>query len=226
MKQTIMSLMLVGFVLLATGTGTYAYFSDSETSTGNEFMAGTFALDISGSSLPLQTANIMPGWNTDDSIAKSGTDHGVKNVGTAPGEVYIIARNFEEPTEPYNEYPENGGVEVGPKDFADVMQIKVFVDIDDPAHLDNEFTDDELVYEGPLRDLHTPSFSVDPQEYVNCYFEAYMPLDLNDGDNTFEDTLGGIPAIDGNEDDNAYQADGVRCEIVFMGTTEISIGID
>ena len=221
MKQTIMSLMLIGFVLLATGTGTYAYFSDSETSTGNEFIAGTFALDISGSSLPLQTANIMPGWNTDDSVAKSGTDHGVRNAGTVPGEVYIIARNFAEPTL-YTEYPENGGLEVGPKDFADVMYIKVFADIHDEYHLDNVFTDDELIYHGTLRDLHTPSLSINPDERINCYFEAYMPMDLNDEDNVYEDTTS-IPAIDGNEDDNAYQADGVMCEIVFMGTTEISI---
>ena len=218
--------MLVGFVLLATGTGTYAYFSDSETSTDNEFIAGTFALDISGSSLPLQVANIMPGWNVDSTVPKGGTNHGVKNVGTVSGEVSIIARNFEEPTDPYLEYSENGGIEVGPKDFADVMRIKVFVDIHDDEHSDNIFTEDELVYEGSLRDLQTPLFSIDPDEYVNCYFEVYMPVDLNDGDNTFEDTPGGIPSVDGNEDDNAYQADGVRCEIVFMGTTEITIGAE
>lgn len=223
MKQIVMSLMVVGFVLLATGTGTYAYFSDSETSADNSFIAGTFALDISGSSLPLQTANIMPGWNIGDSVAKSGTDHSVKNIGTVPGEVYIIARNFAEP-DYYLEYPENGGIEVGPRDFADVMCIKVFVDIHDEYHLDNVFTDDELVYDGSLRDLHTPSFSIDPDERINCYFEAYMPLDLNDEDDIYEDTAS-IPAtIDGNEDDNAYQADGVMCEIVFMGTTEITIG--
>lgn len=224
MKQTIMSLMLVGFVLLATGTGTYAYFSDSETSTGNEFMAGTFALDISnGNSLPLQTANIMPGWPilSDGSFdSNSVTTHGVTNVGTVPGEVYLIARNFTEPSGFYAEVSEvNGGIEVGPMDFADVMYIKVSANLNG----DYYFTSNEVIYDGSLRDLHTKSFSLAPDEYMNLKFEAYMPMDLNDMDNTYEDTTS-IPVIDGNEDDNAYQADGVMCEIVFMGTTEITIG--
>ena len=225
MKQTIMSLMLIGFVLLATGTGTYAYFSDSETSTGNEFIAGTFALDDTGSSLPLRIANEKPGWNINNYVggkAIGGTDHGVTNTGSIPGEVYIIARNFEDPTGDYVEYAENGGIEVGPQDFADVVRIKVYVDIHDGVHTNGVFTDDEIIYDASLRDLSTPSFSIDPDEFVNCYFVAYMPMDLNDGDDIYEDTSGGVPAIDGNEDDNAYQADGVKCEIVFMGSTTIS----
>lgn len=221
--------MIVSFVLLATGTGTYAYFSDSETSTGNDFMAGTFALDINnGNSLPLQTANIMPGWPvlSDGSFdSNSVTTHGVTNVGTVPGEVYLIARNFVEPSgEYYGEAAEvDGGIEVGPIDFADVMHIKVSANL----NRDFYFTSDEVIYDGSLRDLDTDSFLLGPGEFMNLKFEAYMPVDLNDVDNTYEDTyIDGklsIPAIDGNEDDDAYQADGVMCEIVFMGTTEISI---
>jgi len=162
----------------------------------------------------------MPGWNGVID-ANAVTEHSVINEGNLPGEVYITAENFAEPSGTlFGENAEGGGVEVGPKDFADVMHIKVSADLNGDSDFDDE---GEVIYDNSLRDLHTVLFSIDPDERINCKFEAYMPTDLNDNDNTYEDTIGGIPATDGNEDDNAYQADGVMCDIVFHGTTEITI---
>lgn len=44
MKKTIISFMIIGLVLALIGGGTWAYFSDTETSTGNTFTAGTLNL--------------------------------------------------------------------------------------------------------------------------------------------------------------------------------------
>jgi spore coat-associated protein N len=44
MKKIILSMMTIGLVLAIIGGGTWAYFSDTETSTGNSFTAGTLNL--------------------------------------------------------------------------------------------------------------------------------------------------------------------------------------
>jgi predicted ribosomally synthesized peptide with SipW-like signal peptide len=44
MKKIIISFMVIGLVLAIIGGGTWAYFSDTETSTGNSFTAGTLNL--------------------------------------------------------------------------------------------------------------------------------------------------------------------------------------
>ena len=41
MKRTLTGIVLIGIVAMLAGAGIYAYFSDSETSTGNVFSAGT-----------------------------------------------------------------------------------------------------------------------------------------------------------------------------------------
>ena len=87
------------------------------------------------------------------------------------------------------------------------------------------------IYNGSLRDLNTSSNLVEIALRQGAFFRfiASLPTDLNDEDDTYEDTLGGIPTTDDptgtppqdyDEDDNAYQADGVMCDIVFVTTTE------
>ena len=46
MKQTLISVIIIGLVALTAGAGTYALFSDTGASTGNTFMAGTLDLEI------------------------------------------------------------------------------------------------------------------------------------------------------------------------------------
>lgn len=45
-RQVLVSLLVIGLISLGLGTGTYAYFSDSEVSSGNTFSAGTLDLKI------------------------------------------------------------------------------------------------------------------------------------------------------------------------------------
>lgn len=46
-RKTLLSIMAIGLLVMLSGTGTYALFSDTETSTGNTFTAGTFDLKVS-----------------------------------------------------------------------------------------------------------------------------------------------------------------------------------
>lgn len=216
MNRVIAAFLTIFFATVLVSAGTFAYFSDTEQSTGNTFTAGTFDLQLStGGSLPFDGSpqvNIAPGWSR-------SLEQGIKNIGSLLGEVWITAEDFQEPIGLYAEPTEpESSIEVGPKDFADIVYLKVY------ASTDLTYTEDEVIYHGSLRDLNTSRFSINPGQTIMCKFYAYLPTDLDDEDNIYEDTSGGIPAIANNEDDNAYQADGVKCTIAFHGTTEITLG--
>ncbi|MDI6826781.1 MAG: TasA family protein [Candidatus Aenigmarchaeota archaeon] len=69
------SLMVIGLVATAMGMGTYAYFYDIETSTGNTFTAGTLDLKVDGKDDPyvfvFSISNAKPG----DSGSHTFTTH-------------------------------------------------------------------------------------------------------------------------------------------------------
>lgn len=190
----------VATILIASmlaGAGTLAYFSDIEISTGNKFIAGTFGIEINGESLPFKAGNIIPGWSHEET-------HGVTNIGTVAGEVCITAENFADPSTYYSGYyaepaePEPS-TDVSPEDFAEILYMKIEADLDHDA----QYSFETLLYDGPLYGMETARFGIDAGEYIECKFTAYFPTDL--------------------ADPNLYQADGVECDIVFYGTTEISI---
>ena len=204
MKNTnTMMLSMIAILMASTlaGAGTFAYFSDMETSIGNMFTAGTFDIETDGQSLPFHDLNIIPGWSYYEL-------HGVRNIGSVAGEVYITAENFAEPTDYWAEPDEpESSVEVSAEDFAKILFMKIYADVDN----DQMFEEDEIIYDGPVYGMVTERFGIDPGEYICLKFIAYLPADLDD------------PATSENEDDNLYQADGVVFDIVFRGTTEITI---
>jgi predicted ribosomally synthesized peptide with SipW-like signal peptide len=79
-KKILASIFVIGILALAMGYGTYSYFSDTETSTGNTFQAGTLDLEIGGWNTPtkITVSNLAPGDSGSSKIA-------VKNVGTING---------------------------------------------------------------------------------------------------------------------------------------------
>lgn len=66
MKRTLTAIALIGIVALLAGAGTYAYFSDTETSTGNIFTAGTMDLKLSHSSTGPWTDGVTATWTLSD----------------------------------------------------------------------------------------------------------------------------------------------------------------
>lgn len=188
---------------LLAGAGSLAYFSDIKTSTGNTFIAGMFGLELvpNGDTLPFIATNIEPGWDRVE-------EHGVRNIGTLDGEVCITAENFVEPGDDYPELPEpNPDMEMSAEAFAKILYMRIYVDTDQ----DTLYEDDEEIYDGPVYGMVTDSFNIKAGETIRCKFLAYLLTDLDD------------PSTPENEDDNLYQADGVACDIVFHGTTEITI---
>lgn len=87
MKRILVSLMTMALVgALVTG-GIYAYFSDTETSTGNTFTAGTLDLEVNSenpwTSTGVTVANMEPG------VAATPVDISCENVGTLTGDLYM-----------------------------------------------------------------------------------------------------------------------------------------
>ena len=61
MKKILISLMAIALVVGLVGAGTMAYFSDTETSTGNTFTAGTLNITLGTSSWSAGFDNMKPG---------------------------------------------------------------------------------------------------------------------------------------------------------------------
>lgn len=65
MKNIIKSFLIIVAVAAVAGGATYSYFSDTETSTGNTFTAGTLDLDVDGNNgvntVKFTVANMRPG---------------------------------------------------------------------------------------------------------------------------------------------------------------------
>ncbi len=186
-------------IMLAMGMvgAVFAYFSDTETSTGNTFTVGTWDLELNGNSLPIKAKNGAPGGSEFET-------HEVHNVGSLSGEVWFTAENFTDPIGTYIEPDEpEPSIEVSPEDFAKVLYMRIEADLDGNGSFEIE------LYDGPVYGLESDSFDIAPNEWIECKFTAYLPADLDD------------LLTPENEDDNLYQADGVRFDIVWNGDTDI-----
>jgi len=88
-KKILFSLMAITLVIGLVGAGAFAYFSDTETSTGNSFTAGTLDLKVNGSDVfvPYAVANLKPG-------ESRGTDtYSISNTGSLPGTLSFKVTN-------------------------------------------------------------------------------------------------------------------------------------
>lgn len=107
MKKILMSVLTVALVSAAVFGATRAYFSDTETSTGNTFTAGSLNLQI-GESDPttwtFSADNIKPGYN-------GNHDVDIKNTGSVDGDVSIdvAVSNSDEGATPESETETEAG---------------------------------------------------------------------------------------------------------------------
>jgi len=91
MKKILMSVMVIGIATAFLGAGTFAYFTDTEISTGNTFTAGTIDIDIDGQ-------NPWTGSFTFDDIKPCRVEYitfTINNVGNNPVNVFKHIKNVE-----------------------------------------------------------------------------------------------------------------------------------
>lgn len=123
-KSILVSILMIGVVAMAAGAGTIAYFSDTETSTGNTFTAGIIDIAVDGQNP----------WNKSYAVAIDGDtllkpcqkgwiNFTIANVGNNPLEVWKHIKNVvthengvTEPEEAY--YKEHGiPLDIGKNDI-------------------------------------------------------------------------------------------------------------
>jgi len=100
-KKILASIFVIGILALGIGWGTYSYFSDTETSSGNTFTAGTLDLKVDGKDDPLgayfEVSNVKPSDTGSKDIVLS-------NAGTIDGKAYI---HFKDVTDSPGTTPES-----------------------------------------------------------------------------------------------------------------------
>jgi len=107
-KGILMSILMIGVVAMAAGAGTFAYFSDVETSSGNTFTAGTLNLQVGANDTTTEKISISDLKPGDSGNAATWL---VKNTGNLDGKLSIDigpVTNYENTrTEPEEEAGDN-----------------------------------------------------------------------------------------------------------------------
>jgi predicted ribosomally synthesized peptide with SipW-like signal peptide len=91
-KKMLLSVLIIGVVATVAGAGTWAAFSDSETSDGNTFTAGTLDLKLNG-------LDGITGFSIGDVAPNAQGTAGtitVKNAGTISGNLVVSSANIVE----------------------------------------------------------------------------------------------------------------------------------
>lgn len=83
-KKILLSLLIIGIIASVASAGTWAYFSDTETSTSNTLTAGSLILDMPTTIAITDTDDkyIVPGEKGSGSMV-------IKNTGTVAGDLYV-----------------------------------------------------------------------------------------------------------------------------------------
>ena len=126
-KRILASIVVIALMGVAIGAGTLAYFSDTETSTGNTFTAGTLDLQVDGGDVNVvkwTVANFKPTGQATKTFA-------LQNVGSISG--YLDIENIVV-TEYENDLidPEADAGDVTPSvgELGSVVKINLFIDQD------------------------------------------------------------------------------------------------
>jgi spore coat-associated protein N len=88
MKRILISFMTIAVVSALIGGGVYAYFSDTETSAGNTFTAGTLDLQVDGEN-PWTSTAITSADNMEPGVPVTPVDITCENVGSLTGDLYM-----------------------------------------------------------------------------------------------------------------------------------------
>lgn len=190
---TIAALLIIGLV----GGGTYAWFSDTESSTGNTLTAGTLDLNINGGNVAVNTfdvGNVAPG-------ASGSANCTLANVGSISGELDVSIAAI-------NNTPGAGGTqyEGGSGELGDNAEMALYFDVDESGGA--TAGDFGLRSDGTLYD---PSVALD-YDIFNNYVETWDAADnLTAGTSDSFVIDWQVPTTAGND----IQGDSVSFDITF-----------
>ena len=191
MKKVLIALMAVLITVALAGIGTYAYFSDTETSNGNTFAAGTLDLNVDGGNtnvVKFTVTNMKPG----NQPKKSFT---LANVGTING--YLDLENIvvtDAENGRLDPEIDAGDTTDGTGELQNVVNVRLFIDYGGDGWISSG---DDVFYNGLVKDL-PGNFELD--ESINAGSSINI-VALFDWWNT--------------PDDNQAQSDSMTLDITF-----------
>lgn len=192
MKRILFSILTIGLVAIVAVGATRALFSDTETSIGNTFTAGTLDLNLDGANtnvVKFNVANMVPGNQPKGHWT-------LKNVGSVNGYFDIenvTVTGFENGrTEPEIEA---GDITDGTGELQDVLGVYLFID---NAPITGWFgAEDKVIYNGLAKNMPT-------------HFELDAPLNVS-----AEVNIQGIINWWSTADDNKAQSDSMTLDMTF-----------
>jgi spore coat-associated protein N len=193
---SVAALLLLGVI----GGATFAYFSDTESSTNNSLTAGTLDLNIDGGNVAVNTFSVSavaPG----DSGSGSST---LSNVGSMAGELDIS-------TSAVTNTPGSGGTEYegGSGELGAVAQIAMYLDIDQSG--DWNAGDVGLMSDGTTYASPTPlDYDVIDNYASESWNEVITAMAVSAADDII--VLWQVPTTA----DNTIQGDSVSFDITFI----------
>jgi len=162
-RKVLLSIVIIGVVGALVGSGVFAYFSDTETSTGNTFTAGTLNLKVGSVDPCTETITVSDTYGGD-----SGSyDWLLKNDGSIVGSLDVTFSNIVNDDNGLNEPeladPNEDDLDgAGNGELAGAFSVTVYIDENDNNTYDGEPTD-TLIYQGFVGDL------TDPDEQLSDY---------------------------------------------------------
>jgi len=181
-KKILASIFMVSMLAFAMGWGTYSYFSDTETSSGNTFSAGTLDLKVDGEDDPLpiyfNVGDVKPGDSGSCTIA-------LKNDGTKGGTAKIHIKKVVN-SEGVNPEPETDKDEPG--DLGRFLVLKIWYDAEGDG-----FENDDLIITDEVNDLNsvlTPLGTLGAGQTRNVKIDWELPNSVGN------DVMGDIVTFD------------------------------
>ena len=146
-KRILASIVAITLMSSALGIGTYAAFSDTETSVGNSFTAGTLDLKINGDDtnyVAFDVENIRPGNQPKKSIelSNAGSISGYLDIKSA-----VVTDNENTLIEPE---AEAGDTTADQGELSSVVNLRLFVDTDKSGWIS---TGDNVFFDGKVNTL-------------------------------------------------------------------------
>jgi spore coat-associated protein N len=148
-RKLLVSIVVIGVVGALVGSGVFAYFSDTESSTGNTFTAGTLNLQVGSADPTTETITVSDTYGGD-----SGSyDWLLKNDGSIPGSLDVTFSSIVDAengvNEPEEADPDEDGTVAAPGtdgELAEVLSLIIYIDENnDDAYV---ALDDTLIYSG------------------------------------------------------------------------------
>ena len=146
-KRILASIVAITLMSSALGIGTYAAFSDTETSVGNSFTAGTLDLKINGDDtnyVAFDVENIRPGNQPKKSmeLSNAGSISGYLDIKSA-----VVTDNENTLIEPE---AEAGDTTADQGELSSVVNLRLFVDTDKSGWIS---TGDNVFFDGKVNTL-------------------------------------------------------------------------